>query len=180
MLTTRDTDLARKMKMLRDHGMSPERRYHHPVLGYNYRMTNLQAALGVAQMERIEEILTAKRRIGQEYSEGLRGVLGLQLPVQVSPAESVYWLYSFLVDRKHSAVSRDELMAVLKKESIDTRPFFAPIHKQPVYSTGQTFPVAEDASARGISLPSHASLSSSEIARIAATVRAAVQGSLRL
>jgi len=178
MLTTRNADLARKMRMLRDHGMSPERRYHHPVLGYNYRMTNLQAALGVAQMERIEEILAAKRRIGREYHAGLAGAPGLQLPAEVAPAEHVYWLYSFLVDPAHSAVDRDGLMALLKQEGIDTRPFFGPIHRQPVYATGQQLPVAEDAAARGISLPSHASLSSAEIARIAATVRAAVSGTL--
>ena len=179
MLTTRDAELARKMKMLRDHGMSPERRYHHPVLGYNYRMTNLQAALGVAQMERIEEILAAKRRIGREYHAGLAGVPGLQLPVEVAPAEHVYWLYSFLVDPAESAVDRNGLMAVLKQEGIDTRPFFGPIHRQPVYATGQSMPVADDASARGISLPSHASLSTAEISRIAATVRAAVTGALQ-
>ena len=178
MLTTRSEELARKMKMLRDHGMSPERRYHHPVLGYNYRMTNLQAALGVAQMERIDEILAAKRRIGREYREGLTDLPGLQLPAELAPAESVYWLFSVLVDPATSAVDRNGLMALLKQESIDTRPFFGPIHQQPVYATGQQLRVAEDASARGISLPSHASLSSAEVARIAATVRAAVTGTL--
>jgi perosamine synthetase len=166
------------MRMLRDHGMSPERRYHHPVLGYNYRMTNLQAALGVAQMERVGEILSAKRRIGRQYSEALHGAPGLQLPVEVSPGESVYWLYSLLVDPAHAAVDRNGLMASLKAHRIDTRPFFGPIHQQPVYATGQHLPVAEDASARGISLPSHATLSSAEVARIAATVRAAVEGTL--
>jgi perosamine synthetase len=178
MLCTHDAAMARTMRMLRDHGMSPERRYHHPVLGYNYRMTNLQAALGVAQMERIDEILGAKRRIGREYGELLAGVRGLQLPVEVAPAQSVFWLYSLLVDPAASAVTRDGLMAALRQHRIDTRPFFGPIHQQPIYATGQRLPIAEDASARGISLPSHATLSSAEIRRIALTVRAAVEGTL--
>lgn len=176
MLTTHREDLARTMRMLRDHGMSPERRYHHPVLGYNYRMTNLQAALGVAQMERIDEILAAKRRIGREYHAALEGAPGVQLPIEVGPSESVYWLYSLLIDPSRAAVDRNGLMAALKEQRIDTRPFFGPIHLQPVYATGQHLPVAQDASARGISLPSHASLSSAEIARIATTVRAVLEG----
>ena len=180
MLTTQNAELARKMKMLRDHGMSPERRYHHPVLGYNYRLTNLQAALGVAQMERIDAILTAKRRIGKEYSDGLSGSIGLQLPQEIAPATSVYWLYSLLIDPKESVVDRDGLMGILKQEGIETRPFFGPIHKQPIYDTRQKLPVAEDASARGISLPSQVTLSSADISRIAATVRAAITGELRL
>ncbi len=178
MLLTRRPDVARHVRMLRDHGMSPERRYHHPILGYNYRMTNLQAAVGVAQMERIDEILSAKRRIGREYTEELSGTPGLQLPVEVAPAQSVYWLYSLLVDPAVSAVSRDELMAQLRAHRIDTRPFFGPMHQQPVYDTKQHLPVAQDASARGISLPSHASLSSAEVRRISATVRAAVTATL--
>jgi perosamine synthetase len=178
MLCCHRDDIARRVRMLRDHGMSPERRYWHPVLGYNYRMTNLQAALGVAQMERIEEILAAKKRIGREYSEALRGTRGLQLPTEVAPAESVFWLYSVLVDPRVSIVSRDELMAVLRAHRIDTRPLFPPIHLQPIYNTGQQLPVAEDASARGLSLPSHASLSSGDIERIAGIVRAAVEGTL--
>jgi perosamine synthetase len=178
MLCCHRDDIAKRVRMLRDHGMSPDRRYWHPVLGYNYRMTNLQAALGVAQMERIEEILAAKRRIGREYAAALAGTRGLQLPVEVAPAESVFWLYTVLVDPRVSVVSRDELMAVLRAHRIDTRPLFPPIHLQPIYNTGQQLPVAEDAAARGLSLPSHASLSSSDIARIAGIVRSTVEGTL--
>src|SRR5207249_3593034 len=144
----------------------PERRYWHPVLGFNYRLTNLQAALGVAQMERVEEILERKRTIARLYDEALGPVPGLRLPPRAPWAENVHWLYSVLVDGE-LGVSRDEVVERLAADGCETRPFFVPCHRQPLYESGQRLPVAEDLAARGLSLPSAVSLSDGEIRRVA-------------
>jgi len=170
MVVTNRADLAEKMRMLRDHGMSAERRYWHPILGYNYRMTNVQAALGVAQMEKVEAILNAKRRIAQAYTDILHGIPGLTLPPEAPWAENVCWLYSVLVEEKTFGIGRDALMVALQNQGIDTRPLFPPVHTQPVYATGQHLPVAEQLAARGLSLPSSVNLGIEDVQRIARTV----------
>ncbi len=175
MIVTPHREIAEKCRILRDHGMSPERRYWHPVLGYNYRMTNLQAALGVAQMERIDGILEAKRRIAEQYHKALAGIPGIEPLVEPPKAWSVYWLYSILVDEARLGMNRDALSAFLKERGVDTRPVFPVLHKQPIYMTGQSLPVAEDISARGLSLPSDPTLNASEIAHIAKALREAAQ-----
>jgi perosamine synthetase len=175
MVVTNRDDLAEKVRVLRDHGMSPERRYWHPVLGYNYRMTNLQAALGVAQMERIDNILAAKRRLGVAYTTGLRDVPGIQLPPQAPWAENVYWLYSIVVHPQEFGISRDELMAILRNYKIESRPLFPPIHRQPIYETGKSLPVAEKLSENGLSLPSAVTLSTNDLAWTIEVIRNAVR-----
>ena len=173
MLVTNRADLAEQVRMLRDHGMSPERRYWHPVLGYNYRMTNLQAALGVAQMERIEAILATKRLIAQTYTDALCNVCGLTLPPKAAWAESVCWLYSVLIDEKAFGMGRDALMATLKDYAMETRPLFLPVHTQPIYSTGQHLPIAEQLAAQGLSLPSAVSLGLENVRRVAQAIKRA-------
>jgi perosamine synthetase len=170
MVVTNRADLAEKVRMLRDHGMSPERRYWHPVLGYNYRMTNLQAALGVAQMEKIDIILSTKQRIAQAYKERLREVPGITLPPEASWAQNVYWLYSILVDAEIFGHTRDDLRTRLSEQGIETRPLFPPVHTQPIYNRGQCLPVAERLAATGLSLPSAASLKFEDVARAAEAV----------
>jgi len=110
MLVTDDAEIADRARLLRDHGMRPERRYWHTVLGYNYRLTNLQAAVGVAQMEKIESILKAKRDIAALYRSGLSGIAGLTLPPERDGAENVFWLYTVLVDEEEFGMGRDELI----------------------------------------------------------------------
>jgi perosamine synthetase len=166
MLVTDDGELAEKVRRLRAHGMSTERRYWHPVLGYNYRLTNIQAALGVAQMERIDELVAAKRRVARLYAEGLEGVPGICLPPEASWASSVYWLYSVLVDEEAFGMGRDELMNRLAGEGLETRPVFTPLHLQPLYDTGARLPVAEQLAATGLSLPSAAGLSEEQVRRV--------------
>ena len=158
MVVTDRDDLAGKIRLLRDHGMSRERRYWHTELGYNYRMTNIQAALGVAQMERIDTILEAKQRLAQRYAAGLRDVSGLILPPAAAWAEPVCWLYSILVDSSAFGMDRDALMGELKAHGIETRPFFVPAHQQPIYDTQQSLPNAEHLGAVGLSLPSSSNL----------------------
>jgi len=165
MVVTNRTDLAEKIRILRDHGMSKERRYWHPVLGYNYRMTNIQAALGVGQMERLDSILEAKRNIAQQYTQGLQDIPGIQLPPQNEWAENVFWLYSIVINTQQGGCSRNKLMERLKAEGIDTRPLFPPLHLQPIYNTGQSLPIAEHLSTHGLSLPSAVTLSDNDIER---------------
>lgn len=172
MLVTDDDELAARIRMLRDHGTDPDRRYWHPVVGYNYRLTNLQAAIGVAQMERVDEILAAKQRAARLYDEGLESVPGITLPPRAPWAENVFWLYSILVDAEAFGRGRDDVIAALDALGIETRPLFPPVHTQPPYAQGAELPVAERLAATGLSLPSAASLSDGEIARVVEAVAA--------
>lgn len=170
MLTTDDDVLAEKARWLRDHGMSPTERYWHPVIGFNYRMTNIQAALGVAQMERIESFITRKRAIAARYNEWLRDIPGITLPPEESWAKNVFWMYSVLVGDDFG-VTRDALMAHLKTRGVDSRPFFHPIHTLPPYASRQSLPVAERSAHQGINLPSAVTLSDDDIQRVVRAIR---------
>jgi perosamine synthetase len=177
MITTNRADLAEKLKILRDHGMSKERRYWHPMLGYNYRLTNLQAAIGVAQLEKIAAILEDRQRIARAYTERLHSIPGLQLPPQAAWATNVYWLYSILIDEHTFGHSRDEVMRLLREENIDTRPLFPPVHIQPIYNTGQRLPVAERLGDTGLSLPTASGMQYDDIDRVAKKLAELYRGS---
>src|SRR6266508_3052374 len=170
MVVTNRDELAERLRVLRAHGMSETRRYWHPVLGFNYRLTNLQAAIGLAQMERADEILSAKRELAVRYAGALGDVPGIVLPPGVLWATNVHWLYSILVDGEFG-MSRDELQEALDAEGIETRPFFTPLHQQPLYAKGQRrFPVAESLAERGLSLPSAVGLRPEEVERVAESI----------
>lgn len=170
MSVTDDEALAEKMRDLRDHGMSKQRRYWHPIIGYNYRMTNIQAALGVAQMERIDSMIARKRCIARWYNASLGKIQGITLPPEEPWGETVYWLYSVLIEDGFG-VGRDEVMARLKAVGIDSRPFFYPMHVlPPYYFNEQQFPVAEALSRKGISLPSGVTLREDQIERICSEI----------
>lgn len=166
MVLTDDAKLAERVRILRDHGMTPGRRYWHDVLGYNYRMTNLQAALGVAQMERFATIAAAKKRNAESYLARLGGVPGLKVQATESWADSIYWLLSVAIEEKTFGKSRDEVIDALQAAGIESRPLFPCLHRQPIYDTGQSLPVAEHLSANGLSLPSSTRLQASDIQRI--------------
>lgn len=167
-VTTNDAALARRARLLRGQGMDPERRYWFPIIGYNYRLTNVQAAIGLAQFERIDWLIERRREVAGLYAEALRG-LPLSTPVEESWAKNVYWLYSVVVAE---GIDRDLLMRRLLDEGIETRPFFYPLHSMPPYRAGdQSFPVTERLAARGLSLPSSASLSGEDIDRVAGALR---------
>lgn len=170
MLTTDDDNLAERARFLRDHAMSPEKRYWHTEIGFNYRMTNIQAAVGVAQMEKIEEYVERKRKIARIYNKALAGIPGISLPPEAPWARSVYWMYSILVDKPYP-LNRDELMAALRARNIDSRPFFYPVHTQPPYNTADRLPVSECLSRQGINLPSAVTLTEADITRIASVIR---------
>lgn len=157
MFVTNDEALHRKARMLRDHGMALERRYFHPLVGFNYRLTNLQAAVGVAQLERIEEIFARKERIDALYREHLDGIAGLRMPPRAAWAEPVCWLFSVLVDEPFG-LARDAVIERLEARQIGCRPLFHPLHEQPPYREAGRFPESERLARRGLSLPSAVTL----------------------
>jgi len=166
MCLTNDEELSYKMKVLRDHGMSPKKKYWHDIVGFNYRMTNLQAALGVAQLKKIDNLISKKREIADIYKELLQDVPSVTPAPEMPWAKSVYWLYSILVKKAF----RNTLIEYLERHNIETRPFFYPLHILPPYKSALTFPIAEELSARGLNLPSGPILSPNQIVRVVDTI----------
>jgi perosamine synthetase len=164
---TDSEDLAIKIKMLRDHGMNPNKKYWHEVVGFNYRMTNLQAALGVAQLERIDSLLKQKKDIASMYNDLLKNLPNVEIAPEEAWARNVYWLYSVLLKK----VSRENVMEHLAKQGFETRPFFYPIHILPPYKTELKLPVAEELSRIGMNLPSGYCLKESEIRDVVGSLK---------
>lgn len=163
MLTTNEDGLAERARMLRDHGMSQTERYWHETVGFNYRLTNLQAAVGVAQMERIETLLAQRAAVGGHYKELLKDDQCIELPSEVPWARPVTWLYTVLL---REGINRDQVIKRLEFAGIDLRPCFHPVHSLPPYAVQERFPVAEALSRRGLSLPTWASMRQDQIERI--------------
>lgn len=159
MVVTDDAEFAERCRHLRGQGVSPVRTYWHDVVGYNYRMTNLAAAIGVAQLERIEETLEAKRRIADRYAQRLASIPGVTQQAEMPWATSVHWMVSILVGPR----LRDPLMAFLAERGVDSRPLFYPAHTLPMYARDASFPVAEHLGASGINLPSYPDLTDADI-----------------
>jgi perosamine synthetase len=174
MVTTDNRDIARLAWNLRDHAFSHERHFWHKFVGFNYRMTNMQAAVGLAQLEQLEGFVAARRQHALEYNCRLHGIPGIQTPQEASYAKNVYWMYGILVDEQEYGMNRDELRRVLADNGVETRTFFIPMHCQPVYweqYKGERYPVAEDLCRRGFYLPSASSLTIDEIDYVAAIIR---------
>jgi perosamine synthetase len=167
MIATNDDALDRKMRLLRGQGMDPQSRFWFPILGYNYRLTNLQAAIGLGQLERVDEKVERHRRIAGWYREELAGVPGLRLPVEKDWARNVYWLFSVVLEGANSA-RRDAVMLAMAEAGVETRPFFYPMHTLPMYTGCRAdCPVATRLAAGGINLPTFGALSRSDAARAA-------------
>jgi len=165
MVTTDDDALAARVRLLRGQGMDPARRYWFPVVGYNYRMTNLSAALGLAQMERAEWHLGRRLAIASKYKEGLRGVGSLTWQAERPRAGHAYWMFTALL-REGGQSRRDEVMARLEARGVETRPVFHPVHLLPPYrdaALGAECPVAERVAATGLSLPTWAGLGGGDV-----------------
>jgi perosamine synthetase len=145
--------------------MDPRRRYYHPEIGFNYRMTNIQAAIGCAQLEQADAILSRRKAIAAAYEVGLAGIAGLTPPPAEPWAENVYWMYSVLVEPEFGH-DRDAVRAALRARGVDSRPFFVPLHDLPPYREDGTFPVATALGAKGINLPSGTGLLPEEIAAV--------------
>jgi perosamine synthetase len=174
MITTNNPELAEKARLLRNLAFT-QPRFRHEELGFKYRMTNVQAAIGLGQLERIEEIIEIKRTIAREYTERLTDVRGLHLPVEKDYARNVYWMYGVVIDPDFG-MTRDEFATALRVCGIDTRTFFCPLNIQPVYHKRNVVrtlpcPEAEKLWERGLYLPSGLTLTDAQIKNICNTIR---------
>jgi perosamine synthetase len=166
MVTTRNQTLHERLMHLKGQGLALYREYWHDVIGYNYRMTNICAAIGLAQLERVESLLQRKRAIAQWYREELK-----ELPVVAQPEKDdvrhSYWMVSILVDAEH----RDPLRSHMAKSGIETRPLFSPVHTMPMYARKyEHHPVAEDLARRGVNLPSWPDLEQGTVRDVCACI----------
>lgn len=181
MVLTDDDLLAERCRSLRNLCFQAKKRFVHEELGYNFRMSNLQAALGVAQLERLEAFVARKRRMGAFYRERLAKVEGLQLmPEKTDYAENIYWVYGVVL-KDEVPFDAEEAMRRLGALGIGTRPFFWPMHEQPVFRRMGLFekercPVAERLARRGFYLPSGLALSDAQRDEVAAGVEAMLRG----
>jgi perosamine synthetase len=175
MLVTNNKAWLEKARILRDHGMSKDRKYWHPLVGYNFRMTNIQAAIGLGQMTKIEQLITLKRKIAAYYRQGLENIPGIILPAEEAWARSVFWLYNIRLKPEINK-NRDDLMALLSQGEVESRPIFYPIPAMPPYQGQGSFPVSERLSAYGISLPSGFRLTPSQQDTIITMIRKFIEG----
>ena len=174
MVITNDERLYGRMKSLRSQGVDPNKRYWHLETAYNYRMTNMQAAVGLGQLENIDWHISQRLRVAALYRKHLGDLIDDgYLTMQKTPAEAkhVYWMTTILLTDKVS-LERDRVMELMEGKNIEMRPVFYPMHVMPPFrDTSLSLPVAEAISARGINLPSHALLEEEHIAYIADSLK---------
>jgi perosamine synthetase len=170
MVVTNDASLAERLRLLKGQGQSPTRRYWHTERGFNYRMTNICAAIGLAQIERLPAILSRKRAIAAQYRDLLKNV-PVVFQKRSPQVESGEWLVSVLLPEQ---VDRDEIMQRMLNDGVETRPVFCCAHQMPMYDSSLSMPVAEEISRRGISLPSHPQMTEREVNRVIQVLRAAI------
>lgn len=180
MLLTDDPAIAERCRSLRNLCFKPEQRFIHDELGWNLRMTNMQAALGVAQLERLDQFAARKRAMGARYQELLAGLDGIQLPrAEITQAKNIYWVFG-LVLADDVPFDAKEAMSRLGRLGIGTRPFFWPMHEQPVLHKmgllhNERHPVAERIARRGFYIPSGLALTEVQMVEVAAAVRQVLQ-----
>jgi len=164
MLVFKNEEVANYASVLRDHGMNKTKRYWHDHVGFNYRITNIQAALGVAQFERLDEFVLSKIRNAKFYNDLFDSLGYFDTPLYDNNLINSFWLYTCLV-KTNAPFTRDELIDFLHQKGIETRPVFYPMHEMPLYSEFAPYKleVSSDVSRRGISFPSSVSLSNSEL-----------------
>ncbi|HUR10953.1 MAG TPA: DegT/DnrJ/EryC1/StrS family aminotransferase [Flavitalea sp.] len=174
MILTDDEQLAEKARSLRNLCFVPEKRFFHYELGFNFRMTNLQAALGVAQLEQLDKFVARKKAMGKLYTELLLGIPGLQLPLpSTSYAENIYWVYGLITE---SEAITNAAVEKLQKSQIGTRPFFWCMHEQPVFTKmglfkNEKYPIAERIARQGFYIPSGLGLTEEQIKEVAKNIR---------
>ena len=165
-LTYDDRELDGRLRMLRSQGMDPLRRYYFPVIGYNFRLTNLACALLCAQIERNEAIVARRRQIFEAYRQFLRDVPGIGFQPVASWAVPAPWLFCITVDENEFGCDRDDLGLKLAECGVDTRPFFVPLHLLPPYMDDKysgKFPISEQLGSRGLNLPTFGSMTDAHI-----------------
>lgn len=178
MITTNNEALAERLQLLRNLAFT-QPRFRHELAGYNFRMTGYQAAMGVVQFHKIEQIISEKRRVAHTYHHYLSDIPGLQLPFEAEWARNVYWMYAVVV-QPELGISRNQLMAWLHNDGIDTRTFFCPMNQQPCLQSQPGFhklscPVAEKLWETGLYLPSSYTLSEKMIEAIAESIQYAAE-----
>jgi len=174
MVVTNSDAVAARARSLKDLAHSPRKRFLHTELAFNYRMTNLQAAVGSAQLEEVDRFIKLKRKMAALYNTLLRDIHGLSLPVEKPWARNVYWMYAVVVEDEFG-MSRDDLIKTLKERGIDTRSFFVPVHKQPVFAhdfSSFSLRVSEELSEKGFYLPSGLALTEEQIQTVSDTLHA--------
>lgn len=179
MIVTDDEKVEEKARYFRNlcFPVNGPRDYSHENLGYNFRFTNIQAAIGLAQLEKIDDYITMRRNNAHLYNKLLNGIPGIQTPIEREGSKNVYWMYAITVDPKEFGLTRDKLVIKLKERGIDTRLFFKPMHSQPVLKKfsiidRDEYPVTERISKTGLYLPSSSSLSKEQITYIVDTIKA--------
>ncbi|MBA3768476.1 MAG: DegT/DnrJ/EryC1/StrS family aminotransferase [Acidobacteria bacterium] len=170
MILTDDARLAEKARSLRNLAFQPARRFYHEEFGTNFRLTNLQAALGVAQVERVDEIIARKRLLGHEYTQRLKEIEHLSLPVEEPWARSIYWMYGLVLSEERE-MNGAQFAARLREHGVETRPFFLGMHEQPVFHRhglflNENYPVTERLARRGLYLPSGLALTEDQMTRV--------------
>lgn len=175
MIVTDDAQLADRCRSLRNLCFQPKQRFIHEDLGWNMRFTNLQAAIGLAQLERLDEFVQRKRQMGANYTRLLETTSHIQLPVVSTEfAKNIYWVYGLVVD--NDVANANTIMQALQQEKIGTRPFFWPMHEQPVFQkmglfSKERYPIAENIARQGFYLPSGLALEQDQIERAAAALQ---------
>jgi perosamine synthetase len=175
MVLTGDRSYAEKARSIRNLCFKKEKRFYHEKLGHNFRLTNLQAAIGLAQLGRIEESIEKKRWISKTYNNGLSGIADLRLPVEKQWAKNVYWMYAIVLGDR-CGLSAEEFAHKLKRDNIETRPFFLGMHEQPVFRNmglfkNESYPVTEKIARQGLYLPSGLTITEEQIGRVCEVVR---------
>lgn len=179
MAVTNDEKLAEKARLYRNLCFNEGRRFYHEELGANYRITNLQAAVGVAQMERIDEFVNIKRSNAAEYNNLLSSIDGIQIPVEKEWARNVYWMYGLVIEES-TGFDAESFSKKLKGKEIATRPFFLGMHEQPVFLKmglfkNERYPVTERMARQGLYLPSGLTLTKEQIIKVADAVKETIE-----
>jgi perosamine synthetase len=175
MVLTNDFTYAEKARSLRNLCFIPHSRFYHTELGHNFRLTNMQAAIGLGQLERIEEIIVKKHCMGKAYTERLQCIPGLQLPVEEPWAKQIYWMYGIVIDER-TGLDAVQFARKLKEKRVETRPFFLGMHEQPVFHGMGLFrdgkyPIAERIARQGLYLPSGLTLNEDQLEQICDSVK---------
>ncbi len=175
MVVTNDTQLAEKCKSLRNLCFQPQRRFSHEDLGWNFRLSNIQAAVGVAQLEQLDQSIIRKREIGNRYLNNLKDLSNIQLPLQKTDyANNIYWVFGIVL-QGNKFNNATEIIELLSTKNIGTRPFFWPMHEQPVFHKmglfqNESHPIAEDIAWNGFYIPSGLAITNDQIDIVSETL----------
>jgi len=177
MITTDDDDLAKQIRLLKNQGMTKEHRYWHPVVGYNYRLTNVQAAIGLAQIERLDDLLARHREVASWYQEELRGLRGVRWQQQKDWARHAWWQFVVILDAEFGA-DRNGVIERLQLNGVDARRLYYPLHQQPIYGESARncqYPVADYLAGRGVCLPTWSGLKREDVQYVCEQLRSSAR-----